>query len=35
VLTNLGNSTKLRFTVESGSGANQPTGQVIAEFPLI
>ena len=35
VLTNIGNSTKLRFTVESGSGANQPTGQVIAELPLI
>jgi len=35
VLTNIGNSTKLRFTVESGSGADQPTGQVIAEFALI
>jgi len=35
VLTNIGNSTKLRFTVESGSGSTQPTGQVIAELPLI
>jgi anti-sigma-K factor RskA len=35
VLTNLGSSTKLRFTVEPGSGSTQPTGQVIAELALI
>lgn len=35
VLTNLGDSKKLRFTVEPGSGSTQPTGQVIAELPLI
>jgi hypothetical protein len=35
VLDNLGNSTKLRFTVEPGSGSTQPTGAVIAELPLI
>lgn len=34
VLENLGGSTKLRFTVEPGSGSTQPTGQVIAELPL-
>ena len=34
VLDNLGNSTKLRFTVEPGSGSTQPTGTVIAELPL-
>jgi hypothetical protein len=34
-LTNLGNSTKLEFTVEPGSGSPQPTGQIIAELPLI
>ena len=34
-LTNLGNSTKLKFTVEPGSGSTQPTGQIIAELPLI
>lgn len=34
VLDNLGDSTKLRFTVEPGSGSTQPTGQVIAELPL-
>lgn len=35
VLTDLGNSKKLKFTVEPGSGSTQPTGQVIAELPLI
>jgi anti-sigma-K factor RskA len=34
VLDNLGNSTKLRFTVEPGTGSTQPTGAVIAELPL-
>jgi anti-sigma-K factor RskA len=34
VLDNLGNSTKLTFTVEPGSGSTQPTGKVIAELPL-
>jgi hypothetical protein len=34
VLENLGASTKLRFTVEPGSGSTQPTGAVIAELPL-
>lgn len=34
VLTNLGTSTKLRFTLEPGVGSTQPTGQVIAELPL-
>lgn len=35
VLPNLGTSTKLRFTLEPGTGSTQPTGQVIAELPLI
>ncbi|MBU3687797.1 MAG: anti-sigma factor, partial [Mycobacterium sp.] len=35
VLADLGNSTTLRFTVEPGSGSTTPTGQVIAELPLI
>lgn len=35
VLANLGNSTALRFTVEQGSGSTTPSGQVIAELPLI
>lgn len=35
VLENLGASTKLKFTVEPGSGSTQPTGAVIAELPLI
>ncbi|MFM9035826.1 MAG: anti-sigma factor [Mycobacterium sp.] len=35
VLENIGDSTKLRFTVEPGSGSTQPTGAVIAELPLI
>jgi hypothetical protein len=34
-LNNLGDSTKLEFTVEPGSGSTQPTGQIIAELPLI
>lgn len=34
VLENLGESTKLAFTVEPGSGSTQPTGTVIAELPL-
>lgn len=35
VLDNLGNSTKLAFTVEPGTGSTKPTGAVIAELPLI
>lgn len=35
VLDNLGTSTKLRFTLEPGTGSTRPTGQVIAELPLI
>ena len=35
VLENLGDSTKLRFTVEPGSGSTKPTGAAIAELPLI
>ena len=35
VLTDLGNSNRLKFTVEPGSGSTQPSGQVIAELPLI
>lgn len=35
VLPNLGTSTKLRFTLEPGTGSTQPTGQVIAELPLV
>lgn len=34
VLENLGQSTKLAFTVEPASGSTQPTGQLIAELPL-
>lgn len=34
VLENLGQSTKLAFTVEPGTGSTKPTGQVIAELPL-
>ena len=34
VLNDLGNSTKLAFTVEPGSGSTQPTGALIAELPL-
>lgn len=35
VLDNLGDSTKLAFTVEPGTGSAQPTGTLIAELPLI
>lgn len=34
VLENLGESTKLAFTVEPGVGSTQPSGQLIAELPL-
>jgi hypothetical protein len=34
VLENLGNSTKLAFTVEPGAGSTKPTGRLIAELPL-
>jgi anti-sigma-K factor RskA len=34
VLNDLGNSTKLAFTVEPASGSTQPTGALIAELPL-
>ncbi len=34
VLDNLGDSTKLAFTVEPGTGSTRPTGAVIAELPL-
>lgn len=34
VLSNLGGSTKLAFTVEPGSGSTKPTGALIAELPL-
>ena len=34
VLENLGQSTKLAFTVEPASGSTKPTGQLIAELPL-
>ncbi len=35
VLSDLGNSKALKFTVEPGSGSTQPTGQVVAELPLV
>ena len=35
VLPDLGNSTALKFTVEPGTGSTQPTGQVVAELPLV
>ena len=35
VLPDLGNSRALKFTVEPGTGSTQPTGQVVAELPLI
>ncbi len=35
VLDDLGDSTKLSFTVEPGTGSTQPTGAVIAELPLV
>ncbi len=34
VIENIGNSTKLAFTVEPGTGSTKPTGAVIAELPL-
>lgn len=34
VLADLGDSTKLAFTVEPGSGSTKPTGALIAELPL-
>jgi anti-sigma-K factor RskA len=34
VLENIGNSTKLAFTVEPGTGSTKPTGALIAELPL-
>lgn len=34
VLSNLGSSTKLAFTVEPGTGSTKPTGALIAELPL-
>jgi anti-sigma-K factor RskA len=35
VLPNIGDSRSLVFTVEPGSGSTKPTGQVIAELPLV
>jgi len=35
VLPDLGNSRALKFTVEPGNGSTQPTGQVVAELPLV
>lgn len=35
VLPDLGNSKALKFTVEPGAGSTQPTGQVVAELPLV
>ena len=35
VLDNLGDSKKLAFTVEPGSGSTRPTGPLIAELPLL
>jgi anti-sigma-K factor RskA len=34
MLTNLGASTELAFTVEPGAGSPQPTGPMLAELPL-
>jgi anti-sigma-K factor RskA len=34
VLTNLGNSTALAFTVEPGAGSPQPTGTILAKLSL-
>ncbi len=34
VLSDLGNSKALKFTVEPGTGSTRPTGQVVAELPL-
>lgn len=35
VLDDLGDSTKLAFTVEPGTGSTRPTGKLIAELPLV
>ena len=35
VLSNLGNSKELKFTVEQGTGSTVPSNQVVAELPLI
>lgn len=35
VLSDIGNSKALKFTVEPGNGSTQPTGQVVAELPLV
>jgi anti-sigma-K factor RskA len=34
MLTNLGNSSALAFTVEPGTGSPQPTGKMLAKLPL-
>ncbi|MBV8861005.1 MAG: anti-sigma factor [Mycobacterium sp.] len=34
MLTNLGESSALAFTVEPGNGSPQPTGKILAELPL-
>ncbi len=34
ILTNLGNSTVLAFTVEPGNGSPQPTGKILAKLSL-
>jgi anti-sigma-K factor RskA len=34
MVTNLGNSSALAFTVEPGNGSPQPTGKILAELPL-
>ena len=34
MLTNLGNSSALAFTVEPGNGSPQPTGKIIAKLSL-
>jgi anti-sigma-K factor RskA len=34
MLTNLGNSSALAFTVEPGNGSPQPTGKILAKLPL-
>jgi anti-sigma-K factor RskA len=34
VLPNLGDSSALAFTVEPGTGSTQPTGAILAKFPL-
>jgi anti-sigma-K factor RskA len=34
VLTNLGSSSALAFTIEPGTGSPQPTGKILAKLPL-